>query len=73
MATYVKLKVSVHCAAKTLVPTTFVRLEPVWVNQNTCAQLLERMLRENGHGFIVDLIHSSLLMPKTCRGVDISS
>ncbi len=29
MATYVKLKVFVHCAARTLVHATFVSLEPV--------------------------------------------
>jgi len=67
MATYVKLKVSVHCAARTLVPTTFVRLEPVWVNQNTCAQLLERMLRENGHGLTADKLDECEVVLKCYR------
>ncbi len=52
--TYVKLKISVHCPARTPGPTTCVRLEPVWVNLNTCAQILERMLQENGIGLIAD-------------------
>jgi hypothetical protein len=37
----IKLKVSVHIAAKTLVTLTFVRFEHAWINENTCAQLLE--------------------------------
>jgi hypothetical protein len=50
----VKLQVSVHNAVKPLVPTTFIRLEPAWENINTCALLLERTLRENGHEAIAD-------------------
>ena len=51
---FIKLKVSVHNASKTLVPLTCIRLEHAWVNVNTCAQLLERILRENVHENIAD-------------------
>ena len=51
---FVKLKVSVHNYAKMLVPITIVRLETAWANHNTCAQLLERILRENFHVEISD-------------------
>ena len=64
---FVKLKVSVHNAAKTLVPITFVRLETAWVNQNTCAQLLERILRENGHVEIADQLDKCHVVFKCFR------
>ncbi len=54
MLTYVTLKVSVHFVAMTLIPTMFVRFEPVWVNYNTRAHRLERMLRGIGHGLNAD-------------------
>jgi hypothetical protein len=52
--TLIQLKVTVHIAAKTLVPLTFVRLEHAWVNESTCAHLLEHLLRENGLEKIAD-------------------
>jgi hypothetical protein len=54
LETVVKLKVSVHNVAKTLVPLTCVRLEYAWLNENTCAQLLERLLREHDLEKIAD-------------------
>ena len=48
------LTVGVHSAAKTLVATTFIRLQREWIAENTCMQLLERLLRENGHIAIAD-------------------
>jgi len=52
----IKLKVLAHNDARTLVPTTLIRHEPTWVNNNTRVQLLERMLRENGHETIADQV-----------------
>ena len=67
----VKLKVSVHNAVKTLVPTMFVRLETAWVNRNTCAQFLERILRENGHETIANQLDDCQVVFKCFRMVGI--
>ena len=69
----VKLKVSIHNAARTLVPTTFIRLEPAWVNSNTCAQLLERMLRENGNETIADQLDQCQVVFKCYRTIGVQN
>ena len=53
---FVKLKVSVHSAPKTLVSTTFLWLKTSWANQSTRGQLLEKILRENGHGSLAHVL-----------------
>ena len=63
----VKLKILVHVAAKTLVPITCVRLETSWVNRNTCAHLLERILRENSHAEIADHLDKCQVIFKCFR------
>ena len=69
----VKLKASVHNAIKMLVPTTFIRLEPAWVNSNTCAQLLERMLRENGHEAIADQLDNCQVVFQCFRTIGVQN
>jgi hypothetical protein len=55
MSDLAKLKFCVHSAAKTLMPTTFLRVEPQWVKENTCAQLLERIFHENGQVMLFNM------------------
>ena len=68
-----KLKVLVHNAARTLVLTTFIRLETVWVNSNTCAQLLERILRENGRETIADQLDQCQVVLKCYRTIGVQN
>ena len=73
MDSLIKLKVSIHSVATTLVPLTFVRLEHAWVNENTCAQLLERLLRENGLKKIAEQLDTSDIMLKFFRTIGVQN
>jgi hypothetical protein len=70
---FIKLKVSVHNASKTLVPLTYIRLEHTWVNGNTCAQLLERILRKNGHEHIANQLSECEMVFKCFRIIGIQN
>ena len=71
--TLIKLKVSVHRAAKMLVPLTFVRLEHAMENENTCAQLLEHLLRENNLEKIADKLDKCDVVFKCFRTIGVQN
>jgi len=73
LSTCIKLKVSIHSAARTLVPLTFVRLEHAWIHENTCAQLLERLLRENGLDKIADQLDKCDIVMKCFRTIGVQN
>jgi hypothetical protein len=70
---HVLLAVSVNNAAKALVPTTFIRLTREWVIGNTCMQLLERLLRENGHASIADQLGVSEVQMSCARSIGVQA
>ena len=70
---HVLLTVSVNNATKALVPTTFIRLTREGVIGNTCMQLLERLLRENGHASIADQLGVSEVQMSCARSIGVQA
>ena len=60
------LQVSVNNGARELVPHSYIRLESVWVEQNTCLQLLDKLLREHEHAQLADKLSECIVTLK-CR------
>ena len=60
------LTVSVNNGARELVPQSFIRLESQWVGENTCLQLLEKLLREHEQAALADKLSECTVTLK-CR------
>ena len=62
----VLLTVSVNNGARELVPQSYIRLQSDWVGENTCLQLLEKLLREHEQAALADKLPECTVTLK-CR------